>query len=208
MKGLHLGDFDYLLSRGYTEELLLQEVVCSLGEGNHCLGKVEFYTPNPVIAFTATSMGGEVAGIQTACREKHEYRWFAAKSKPFLPILYGSGADFDLLYRTQEMVLVEGIFDRIAMKRMLEGQAVFARLSKGVSGQLAVILRRYAKRVWLAFDNDLAGEKGVELAQKKLEGVELVRLSFPGKDPSALLGKYGLIRATAVIKRRMELSAL
>lgn len=202
-------DFEYLLSRGYTEQLLLEEVLLSLGPGEHSLEGAVFYTSDPVIVFTAYSMSGDTSGIQTVCREKHQYRWYQAPGKAYLPILYGSNSDFDKLYLSKELILVEGIFDRIAIKRMLPDWAVFARLSKGVSGQLAVLLRRYAKKVWTCFDNDQAGKKGTEKTVERIgEEVECLSLDICTKDPSDLLIKYGVVRGAEMLRRQMEMKEL
>lgn len=209
MGNLTKEDLEYLLGRGYTRELLLEEVLLSLEAGNREVEGVKFYTPDPVIAFVTYSMSGEVAGIQTACREKHQYRWYQAPGKAYLPILYGSNADFDRLYSSGELILTEGIFDRAAVKRMLPNKAVFARLSKGVSGQLAVLLKRYAKRVWICFDNDSAGKKGTEKTIERLgEKVECLTLEICTKDPADLLAKYGVAKSAEMLTRQMELKEL
>lgn len=205
VSALLLEDVQYLLSRGYSEELLRQEVLLSLEEGISQVEGVRVYVGSPSVGFLVHSMSGELSGVHTASREKHDYRWYQAPGKAYLPILYGSDGDFDLLYRTKELVLVEGVFDRIAMKRVCPEMAVFARLSKGIGPLLETFIRRFATRVWLAFDNDPAGKLGTGKAQKRLgSGVETAVLSFPINDPAALLKKYGLLRSKEIINRQMD----
>jgi len=150
-------------------------------------------------------MGGEIAGLHTAAWEKKEYRYFPSASKAYLPILYASEEDFDLLYKTQTVVLTEGAFDRIAIKRCTKDVAVFARLSKGTSGYLSILLRRYAKRVILAFDQDAAGKIGTDKAESRIAGgIEISQLRLPAKDPAHLLETKGLRFASNLINSRLD----
>lgn len=149
--------------------------------------------------FMCRSMSGRVAGLHTACRLQKEYRFHQNKDLPFLPIMYGAEADFELLYKSERMILTEGVFDRIALKRVVKDWPVFARLSKGVSVLLTGFIKRYAKVVVLSFDNDSKGQLGADKADKKIRALDVRRLKFPFKDPAEMLEKLGEKRTKEVI---------
>jgi len=100
--------------------------------------------------------------------------------------------------------LVEGILDRVAIRRLVPDKAVLARLSKGVGRQMVHSLRRQVSRIWVAFDMDDAGNKGLEQVRQLFEpDVEVIRLVYPAKDPANLLEKYGM-RAADNLTRQIE----
>jgi len=139
------------------------------------------------------SMGNSMIGVQTRLLEEKKYRWYQNPEGAHLPIIYGTRWDYDLFFRSKTLILTEGIFDKIAVKRCLPDTACFARLSKGASGQLTIFLKRYCENLYLAFDTDKAGEKGYDTIKKSL-GEHLntfIRLEYPGKDPSDYLERVG-----------------
>lgn len=208
---LHPVALEYLQRRGYDRALLRKEGVFTLDPGTHYLDLID--TPlklnQGVIVFTCRSPGGQIAGIQTVAWEQKEYRYFPSSNKAYLPIMYGSEQDYDLVYRDRRVILTEGIFDRIAVKNCLPEWPVLARLSKGTSGLLSTYLRRYAELVVLAFDQDGAGKIGTEKAEKRIAGeVEIQKLDFPAKDPAELLEKKGLREASKILRARLEATIL
>jgi len=97
------------------------------------------------------------------------------------------------------------VFDRIAVKRAVPEIAVIARLSKGVGGQLAKMLERFAKRVWLAFDNDTPGESATLKTIGRLKGIDVLEIRYPAKDPGELLERKGVTKMGEIIRRQMSL---
>lgn len=195
--------WDYLLRRGYTPELLGVEPVFSVQEA-FVLEGVNLSQAVGWVAWVCRSMAGTLIGIQTRSVPEKAYRWLQAPGAGYLPIIYGLPEDYEKLWVQGEAILVEGIFDRVAMKRCFPDMAVFARLSKGVSRQMEWFFRRYAKRLWLAFDMDEAGEKATKQAYGRMGEVELVRLQIAAKDPSKLLESRGLEKARAQLSVQME----
>lgn len=203
MRTLVLEDRAYLLSRGYTEELLGREEFWSIGTGDR-----PFYdappTKQPMIATECKGPDGTVAGVHLLCRLQKDYQYHT--KEPDLPPFYGTPEDWSQFFNTGEMTIGEGIFDRIALKRATPNHATFARLSKGFPRGLTILAKIYAKKVWLAFDEDLPGEKAAEQAARSLGGdVETHRLHFFRNDPAAVLKKDGLQKLTKLIIDQREL---
>lgn len=163
------------------------------------------------IAWLAVSMSGEPIGVQTREIKEKRYRWHQFDNVEHLPMLYGSEEDWDLLYSVGSMILTEGPFDRIAVKRALPDRAVFARLSKGTSNQMIFLIKRYVRHLWLAFDADEEGEKAAIRSEKLLvetEELNIYRIKFPYHDPSEMLKKRGLDALRSHLERQIEVQSL
>jgi len=187
---------EYLRSRGYTDEMIDRESVYS--------SQLDPF--KGWIAWKCLSMSGATAGVQLRNPDTRDYRWIQNEKAPHLPIVYATEEDYALTWETGEVILVEGIFDRAAMRRMLPEKATLARLSKGAAAQLMVLIQRYVKRVWVAFDNDEPGNQAAEktiLALSRV-GVEVNKISFPAKDPAELLERVGEGKGRIMIQEQME----
>lgn len=197
---------DYLLGRGYTDAHISREIIFSVGAGesNHQASGISFFTDKPLIVFGTRSMSGGLAGLHTACSTEKQYGWHQHSKKPYLPILYGDNEDFQLLYEKGSMILTEGVFDRIAVKRSLEDHAVFARLSKGVSTILVNFIKRYANRLIFAFDMDDAGKEAVLKAGKALKGLDMGALLYASHDPADYLKKVGIKKMEQDFRDQIE----
>jgi len=194
----------YLLSRGYTNQYLKKEKVFGVGS------QLVYVLDRPImdcegcVAWLAVSMSGTPIGVQTRELKEKKYRWHQFDNVEHLPMLYGSEEDWDLLFSVGSMVLTEGPFDRIAVKRALPNRAVFARLSKGTSNQMIFLIKRYINHLWLAFDADEEGEKAATRSEELLgEDVNIYRLKFPYHDPSEMLKKRGLETLRSHLERQI-----
>ncbi len=194
----------YLESRGYTPALMHFETVMSTGPGQAVMigGKLLFKGQGDGIMWVCRSASGTPIGAQV--KYDNGYRWYQMEGAGYLPIMYATSADYDILYNTGNVTLVEGVFDRIAIKRLFPERAVIARLSKGVGKQLAFFLRRYANTIWTAFDMDEAGQTGTQATKKYLPGIEIHTLTYPAKDPSKLLETMGDARMKAYLNRQFQ----
>lgn len=180
----------YLRSRTYTDELIDREPIESDGE---------------LIRWRCESAAGTHIGDQTLRPGTHEYRWDQAPQAHHLPIIYGTEEDHEGLFQTGQVILVEGIFDRAAIKRIAPGRACYARLSRGIAKHLLTTLRRYGTTVFLLFDQDGPGRAATEDAERKLSGgPEVHQLRIPAKDPAALLEKVGERRAQGIILPQIQ----
>lgn len=196
---------NYLLSRGYDELSLKEEGVIVRGEGACFWEGMDLTLKTPSIIWTSKSMSGQLIGLQTRELEKKAYRWLQAPKAQHLPIIYGSPDDYRRLYETGDMVLTEGAFDRIVVKRSIPDIAVLARLSKGAGNQLTAFIKRYAKRIWLSFDNDEVGKKADKATEERLEeSLDVYTLRFPAKDPSELFKAKGFNRTAEILRKQIE----
>jgi hypothetical protein len=182
-------DWAYLHSRGYTDEMIRVEPVYSQTDG---------------IYWEAYSMSGQHTGTQIRTRDG-KYYWRRDEKAQHLPILYGTTDDHEKLYQTGKMILVEGIFDRAAIKRCFPDRAVYARLSRGVAKHLLRLIERYATTLWTAFDQDEAGTKATLETEKKLgDRLQVHQLHFPAKDPSALFARSGERRTREILRKQLD----
>lgn len=196
----------YLLSRGYTEDLLQQEGVFGVKEGDTFRGKA-LKDAAGTIAWPVFSMSGEPVGVQTRELSEKKYRFYQLPNTEHLPLIFGTPADFDLMWSSGKMILAEGAFDRVVVKRALPDYAVFARMSKGAPNQLRSLIRRYVKHFWTMFDNDEPGNEAAEVAEKKLKDlIEVTQLRIPYKDPSMMVERRGIDALKACLAQQMRMS--
>lgn len=197
---------DYLTSRGYESGRAWDEGIVSRPAGKCEVAGVPYKAASPHLAFPCRTPSGAVAGVHLAAYDgSRDYQWRQNPAAPYLPICYASPADWEVAWHQRELVLVEGVFDRVAVARALPGKAVVARLSKSI-WSVQYLVARLAARVRLALDRDEQGERGAEQAERALSrlGVEVYRLSFRGKDPAEHAARHGI----ESLRRSLEGSAL
>lgn len=149
------------------------------------------------------SLSGRVAAWHTVGISVKDYRTFYDQDHRYLPVFYATDEDYDQLWRSKQVILTEGVFDRLALKLAFPDRAVFARLTKGVSPPMVSLLERLCSKVWIAFDNDLPGNKAADKASRRL-GVEVHRLQIPYKDPSQFLASKGLSSVRSHYQRQID----
>jgi len=199
---------EYLISRGYTDNILESEEVFGIEDDTEIEDR-PIRDCGGCVGFLARSMSGEPVGLQTRELQEKKYRWHQFSNVEHLPMLYGSVDDWDLVWQTGSMIITEGPFDRIAVKRALPDRAVFARLSKGTSNQMLTLIRRYVKHLWLAFDTDEEGDKAADRSEILLgEDVNVYRLRFPYKDPSKMMERRGLPALKSHLESLMTMQSL
>lgn len=200
------GQLDYLLSRGYTVNLLREEGVFGVKEGDSFHGKV-LKDASGTIAWPVFSMSGIPVGVQTRELEEKKYRFYQLPNTEHLPLMFGTPADFRLMWESGKMILTEGAFDRAAVKRALPDYPVFARMSKGAPNQLRSLIRRYVRHLWTVFDNDDPGNEAAETTEKKLKDlIEVTQLKTPYKDPSIMVEKRGLAALKACLDPQIRMT--
>lgn len=193
----------YLTGRGYTEELLREEGVFGATETTTFHGR-KVKDCAGCLAWPVYSMSGEPIGVQTRELAQKKYRFHQLPHTEHLPLIFGTKEDWDLLWGTGKMILTEGAFDRVAIKRATPDRAVFARMSKGAPNQLRSLIKRYVVHLWTAFDNDEAGEEATQDAETKLKGsTEVSELKFPYKDPAKMLEKRGLKPLRELLQKQL-----
>lgn len=198
----------YLLSRGYTSSLIESEGLFSIPAGEFEVSGIKGFVENPSVVFPVKSMSGRIVAWQTAAVGVREYRTFYDLDHIYAPVFYGTEEDLDLLWSSGQVVVTEGVFDRIPVKRALPGRAVIARLTKGLSPPIIRMFERVATKVWLALDMDDPGEKAAVKAEKKLKGPDVMRLSMPYKDPGKLYEVKGLDGVRCILGKQISMMDL
>ena len=199
----------YLDRRGYSLELVNRENVRVVPAGRHVHAGMAFGCVDSSLVFPCRTMSGALQGLVLASwgEQEKRYEWRPGPAR-WLPICYAQPDDWELFYRDGEAILVEGVFDRIALKRCFPDRAVIARLSKSVTA-IQWILKRYARLLWVAFDQDEEGEKGARrlgwrLADEVRDELTIHRLNFHGKDPGEHFETYGEADLRRWVYRLME----
>lgn len=193
----------YLLSRTYTEDLLLTEEVFSLstfyGED-----RLEVHVKEPVIAWAARHPTGKLIGLQTRTIGDKKYLWYQNPSSRHMPTAYGTRADYELLYRKGRVFFTEGAIDRAAVKQALPNEAVIARLTRGLSQQLLQLMTRHATQVWMVFDSDGPGKTAADATERILDGLGIYNrtITLPAKDPAKFYETKGLAALKSAIDRQ------
>jgi DNA primase len=109
-------------------------------------------------------------------------------------LLYNIDRARDAMRRSERAILVEGYFDAIAVDDTGVGGVVASMGTSLTAGQ-ASILRRYAKRVVIAYDGDSAGRSAALRAASVLLSTGLnvaIADVGPGEDPDTLIRKRGV----------------
>lgn len=168
---------------------------------------VDVSTQEPLIAILCKTPTGAVTALQVVNPREKAYRRFRTEIGNFLPVYLASSDDFDLWELTGNVILVEGVFDRVAVKRCGVQAAVFALLGLGVSFKMARFLARHSNRVWLMLDQDEKGkEASVRISNSlKAHGVSVEYISYSEKDPADWLQKRGVAKMRRDIFSVMEL---
>ena len=108
-------------------------------------------------------------------------------------ILYGLARAREEMRRSDEVIVVEGYFDQLALHRAGFANAV-ATCGTALTDDHGRLLQRYAKKVLLLFDQDNAGRKATFRAMEVLLplglSVAVVGLDA-GEDPDSFLRKAG-----------------
>ena len=161
------------------------------------------------LVFPLTSTLGLVHGLQF--RDLHPKQrgyldYFETKEEPSF---FGLAEAMPSVWQTEEIWLVEGVFDLCPIQRHVPN--VISTMHAGVSKQLARVLRRVARTLLIAYDMDSTGlTVSYDLARELKSLFEVVvvkcprvRLSngAPAKDPNDLWSAWGDAGLGAFLKR-------
>lgn len=117
-------------------------------------------------------------------------------------VLYGLYQAKEGMRSSGEVVVVEGYFDLLALWRAGVTNVV-ATCGTALTGEHARLLKRYAKRVLLLFDQDAAGRQATFKAMEGLlpEGLAVATVTLDaGEDPDSFLLKQGV----DALRQRLE----
>lgn len=195
----------YLLSRGYTPFYIEEEGLESIPVGPFERPPIKGRVDKPSILFPIHSMSDKVTAWHTAAVGERDYRTFDDPEHHYLPVYYGSKSDHEIMWSTGQVVMTEGVFDRIAVKRAFPERAVLARLTKGLSPPIMRMLERVLTRAWFCFDNDGPGNKAADRAEKRLKKLDVIQLKLPYKDPGKMYEKVGVEGIKRILGRQFNL---
>lgn len=122
-------------------------------------------------------------------------------------ILYNLHRSKDAMRRVDRAILVEGYFDAIAIDHAGVPGVVASMGTSLTSGQ-ASLLRRFTRRVVIAYDGDEAGRNATLRAAPILlaAGLDIFALDLGGeKDPDSLIQKQGADRFLEVLSNASDI---
>ncbi len=127
-------------------------------------------------------------------KQVHQYRTIHAQWNPYL---LGSKEAFDSLWEGNDLWIVEGIFDKVALDKVLPScDAVASTLRAGMdSNTLDMIERFYSSlsTVYICYDNDETGRKKSYWLTKEMSkrGIRAIQWKYRGKDPGEVFSLGG-----------------
>jgi DNA primase len=122
-------------------------------------------------------------------------------------LLYNLHRSKDAMRRVDRAILVEGYFDAIAIDHAGVPGVVASMGTSLTSGQ-ASLLRRFTRRVVIAYDGDEAGKNATLRAAPILlaAGLDIFALDLAGeKDPDSLIEKHGSDRFLEVLSNANDI---
>ena len=197
-------DEQYLLSRGYTQQMIAYECPKSVPAGRVVIHETELSLPSKGIAFELLSAAQTRFGYHVVLRDHNpKYMNFMNDNLPWIPAVYGTPRDFEIAHKTGELIIVEGLFDRAVFTQLFPNRACIARLSKGMTKKLQNYISRFIKTLYVAYDMDEAGQQGWYSTRKRLHpDVWCTKIEYPAYDPSDLLQKFGSERTKTLLEKQ------
>lgn len=122
-------------------------------------------------------------------------------------LLYNLHRSKDAMRRVDRAILVEGYFDAIAID-FAGVPGVVASMGTSLTSGQASLLRRFTRRVVIAYDGDDAGRNATLRAAPILlaAGLDIFALDLGGeKDPDSLIQKQGADRFLEVLSNAMDI---
>lgn len=104
-----------------------------------------------------TNVLGQVKGLQFRHVAKETRGYLTYYHERDESVYFGLGQAIPTIWETETAFVVEGGFDVFPLQRVFPN--TFAALTLGTSESLARLIRRFAKQVWLAYDNDKDGRR-------------------------------------------------
>jgi DNA primase len=117
------------------------------------------------------------------------YKQYYAYHRDVFPYFFGLPQALPHVYETGYLIVVEGIFDYFAVRRVTPN--VMAVLTSGVPVACRRFFRRFCRRVVAMLDMDSPGREGADqLAHNSsAEGYHVIIPTYSEKDPGELLKK-------------------
>lgn len=184
-----------------TEKMLVEAGLAVMREGeNGSYDKFRNRLMFPIADVTGrvVGFGGRTLGQDPAKYMNSPATALFDKSQ----LLYGLRQGRDAIVKAGRAVVVEGYTD-VMMSHQHGVETVVAALGTSLTAEHARVLRRYAERIVLVFDSDVAGRAAANRAMEVcLTGKIDIRLAFvpAGKDPCDFVMEAGPQAFEAVIE--------
>ncbi|WP_305044060.1 DNA primase [Geoalkalibacter sp.] len=182
----------HLAGKGFESELVRRLGLTRPGKE----GRGDYDLFRARLIFPIYSARGEVAAFGARVLDKSLPKYINSPESPVYhksAVLYGLFQAREAMRRGGEAIVVEGYFDVLALHRAGFPQAV-AACGTALTAEHARLLKRYAERVILLFDQDSAGRQATWRAMEALlpEGLPAAVATLEaGEDPDSFLARHG-----------------
>jgi len=165
-----------------------------------------------VFVLPLTNILGQIKGLQ--------FRHVTPEVKGYLTyfhdrdesVYFGLGEAIPKIWETEAVWVVEGAFDVFPIQRVFPN--TFAALTLGTNEALARLLGRFARQVWLAYDNDKDGRRACgDFKESYGDFLDVHIPTFPRvrvgvdrwvKDPNELWEVWGDARLREYLLRQVD----
>lgn len=201
---------DYLEGRGMSQDLIEKAGVktwlapskpCPDQGWNRLYGPYGEIFEGKIVAPIWTARG-ELLGVEYRSPFKKDFHRLVAESSRWNPLWMGMPWTMPLIWNQRRVALVEGYYDAVPLWRAYPDFPVLACNTASVSRTQRIFLSRFVDEVWFVYDNDPAGHKGAQAAEKSLFRTHKVRLFVDygrkGDDPGKVWDRGGLTEVKRV----------
>lgn len=182
--------YDLLKSKGFTDEELDSAFLCKKGKS----GKMFDIFRNRIM-FPLISTTGEVLGFSARRLNEADDRKYVntADTPVFKKSKFVFALNMAKAHSASELIMCEGCVDAIALHQAGFDGAV-ATLGTAITPEQSRALAKHAKKIYLCYDSDSAGqtaaEKGIKLLTQLGVSSKVVKVSG-AKDPDEYIKKFG-----------------
>ncbi len=207
---------DALAARGVSEE---QIELYGIGCLNKDLPKLSYPIDfmkevwdgrklDDVYVFPLHNTLGELKGFQFRHIDRDRAGYIDYISEKGEAVLFGLAQAMPHVWRTGSIFLVEGTFDLFPVQRVYP--SIVATLTARVVDSLVPVLRRLVKDIWVGYDMDATGRKGIRLFKKahdvefsSINGVDwptpMMSNGKRAKDPNDVWETWGDAKFNSVV---------